>query len=133
MQSIADAGKSEVHFMIVTDLFEIAAGVTGLDDVARLPIVEIGQFRTGLFSRILKRAFDVAVSSVLLLAFPLVRLWSAAKGAGEGGRFRNVILAMPRVFTGKVSLVGLPLGSAARSGPGRSPADSSRHRILQGR
>jgi exopolysaccharide biosynthesis polyprenyl glycosylphosphotransferase len=68
MQSIADAGKKDVHFMIVTDLFEIAAGVTGLDDVARLPIIEMGQFRPGLLHRLLKRVFDVVVSSVLVIA-----------------------------------------------------------------
>ncbi len=63
----------EVHFRLVTDLFEIALGVTDVDDLAKLPIVEIGYGEPGVMHRITKRSMDVSISFVLfLIFFPLM-------------------------------------------------------------
>jgi exopolysaccharide biosynthesis polyprenyl glycosylphosphotransferase len=66
MEAITDARKDDVHFLIVTDLFEVAAGATGLDDLARLPIIEIGQVRSGLLNRAIKRLFDFVLSVMMI-------------------------------------------------------------------
>lgn len=66
MEAITDTRKDDVHFLIVTDLFEVAAGATGLDDLARLPIIEIGQVRSGLLNRAIKRLFDFVLSTVMI-------------------------------------------------------------------
>jgi exopolysaccharide biosynthesis polyprenyl glycosylphosphotransferase len=66
MEAITDTRKDDVHFLIVTDLFEVAAGATGLDDLARLPIIEIGQVRSGLLNRAIKRLFDFVLSTVVI-------------------------------------------------------------------
>ena len=64
---ISSVKERDVHYRMVTDLFEIATGTTSLDDMARLPIVEIGHGKPGLLYRLLKRALDVVVSLLLLL------------------------------------------------------------------
>ena len=72
---ISDSFGMEVHFSLVTDLFEIAIGGTGIDDLARLPIIELGHAQPGVLHRILKRSMDVIVSVLLLLILsPLMLL-----------------------------------------------------------
>ncbi|NOQ22695.1 MAG: exopolysaccharide biosynthesis polyprenyl glycosylphosphotransferase [Candidatus Aegiribacteria sp.] len=73
LEIISLVENTEVHYRLVTDLFEIALGVTDVDDLAKLPIVEIGYGEPGALHRITKRFMDVAISSVLLLVlFPLM-------------------------------------------------------------
>jgi len=86
MEAIADARKSDVHFRIVSDLFEIAAGASGLDELARLPIIEIGQVPTGLLNSALKRIFDIVVSLLLagLMSPVLVAVYLLLLAGGKG-------------------------------------------------
>lgn len=73
LEIISLVENTEVHYRLVTDLFEIALGVTDLDDLAKLPIVEIGYGEPGALHRITKRFMDVSISSILLLLlFPLM-------------------------------------------------------------
>ena len=75
LEVISAADKSEVHFRMVSDLFEISSTKTDLDDLARLPIIEIGHSPQGLFSKFVKRMFDIVFSLlliVLLLPFLLL-------------------------------------------------------------
>ncbi len=69
MAIISGVDDPGVHYRLVTDLFEIAMGITDLDDVARLPIIEIGYGRPGAAYRILKRCMDILMSAMLLLFF----------------------------------------------------------------
>jgi GT2 family glycosyltransferase/lipopolysaccharide/colanic/teichoic acid biosynthesis glycosyltransferase len=113
-----------VNFRLVPDSLEAIVGKTSIDPLDALPLVDIEYNIHKPSHKFAKRVFDVAVSTVLLLVvYPLVRLWTAAKGSGKAGRLSRGILAMPRVFTGEVSLVGLPVGSAAESKAVRSPGD----------
>lgn len=86
LEMISDIESEDVHFLLVSDLFEIATGLTGLDDLARLPIVDIGRSRNGLVQRFSKRVFDIAVSSVLIvLLSPLfVAIYAALLFGGRG-------------------------------------------------
>jgi len=73
LEIISIVEDKEVHYRLVTDLFEIALGVTDVDDLAKLPIVEIGYGEPGPLHRITKRFTDVSISSVLFLVlFPLM-------------------------------------------------------------
>lgn len=92
--------KEEIVFMLVTDLFEIAAGVGDLNSLSRMPVVEIGSSKKGAFSGITKRAIDLLVSPFLVILFaPLmliiwIVLFLSSKGSpvfrqtrvGKGGR-----------------------------------------------
>lgn len=67
LEVISAADKSEVHFRMVSDLFEISSTKTDLDDLARLPIIEIGHSPQGLFSKFVKRLFDIVFSLLLIV------------------------------------------------------------------
>ncbi len=64
---------NEVHFRLVTDLFEIVIGGADLDDLVKLPIIEIGYGKPGTVHRITKRTADILISLFLVvLLFPLM-------------------------------------------------------------
>ena len=67
LEIISLVENTEIHYRLVTDLFEIALGVTDLDDLAKLPIVEIGYGEPGVLHRITKRFMDISISFLLLL------------------------------------------------------------------
>ncbi|MBD3276827.1 MAG: exopolysaccharide biosynthesis polyprenyl glycosylphosphotransferase, partial [Candidatus Aegiribacteria sp.] len=73
MDIIASLGRRKIHYRLVTDLFEIAIGVTDFDDLAKLPIVEIGYGEPGPMHRSAKRIMDICLSVFLLvLTLPLM-------------------------------------------------------------
>lgn len=72
---ISSVTERRVHFRLVTDLFEIATNRTDLDNLLRLPIVEIGYGRPGLVNRFSKRLTDVLISSMLLTLFSPMMLF----------------------------------------------------------
>ena len=95
---ISSVKGRDIHYRMVTDLFEIATGTTSLDDMARLPIVEIGYGKPGFMYRFLKRTIDVVVSLLLLVVLaPLFALvWVLLRITAEGSpifRQRRVGLA----------------------------------------
>ena len=67
LEIISLVQNTEIHYRLVTDLFEIALGVTDVDDLAKLPIVEIGYGEPGALHRLTKRFMDVSISFLLLL------------------------------------------------------------------
>ncbi len=86
LEIISSVKNREVHYRLVTDLFEIAIGVTSDDDLARLPIVEIGYGEPGTMHRITKRFMDILVSSALiLLLLPLMTVIYFLQLAGKNG------------------------------------------------
>ncbi len=73
LEIISLVENTEVHYRLVTDLFEIALGVTDVDDLAKMPIVEIGYGEPGALHRVTKRFMDISISLVLILVlFPLM-------------------------------------------------------------
>ncbi|MBN1434891.1 sugar transferase [Candidatus Fermentibacterales bacterium] len=64
---IAEESSGKVHFRLATDLFSVATTETDLDNVARLPIIEIGPGGLSLAQRFAKRVVDILVSGLLLL------------------------------------------------------------------
>ncbi len=70
---ISNVTDTEVHFRLVTDLFEIAMGGTDLDDLVKLPIIEIGYGEPGTLHKITKRTVDILISIFMaVLLFPLM-------------------------------------------------------------
>ncbi|MFO8183018.1 MAG: sugar transferase [Candidatus Aegiribacteria sp.] len=73
LEIISSMEYTKIHYRLVTDLFEIALGITDIDDLAKLPIIEIGYGRPGPLHRFTKRAMDLAISTMLLvLTMPLM-------------------------------------------------------------
>ncbi len=66
---ISSISNRAIHFRLVTDLFEIAVSGTDIDDLARLPIIEIGQGKSGLMHRVVKRAMDITLCTLLIIVF----------------------------------------------------------------
>ncbi len=95
---ISSVKGRDIHYRMVTDLFEIATGTTSLDDMARLPIVEIGYGKPGFLYRFLKRTIDVLLSFLLLVVLAPVfgLVWLLLRLTTEGSpifRQRRVGLA----------------------------------------
>lgn len=73
LEIISLVKDTQIHYRLVTDLFEIALGVSDVDDLARLPIVEIGYGEPGVMHRVTKRFMDVSIASLMFLVlFPLM-------------------------------------------------------------
>lgn len=93
LEVISATESSDVHFRLVSDLFEISSTATDLDNLARLPIIEIGHSPRGFISRAVKRASDIAIaSSMLVLLSPfLVIIYLVLLAGGNGSPvFRQV-------------------------------------------
>jgi len=103
---IARSNNRDVNFRLVPNSLEAIIGKTRIDHLDNIPLVEIEYNIHKSINRTVKRIFDIAVSTPLLLfVYPFVRL---AKGNGKstlGQRF----LLIPQVFCGRLSIVGCPL------------------------
>lgn len=64
---ISEESTGKVHFRIVTDLFDITTAYTDIDNVARLPIIQVGQGGLSLSQRLTKRIVDVLVSIIFII------------------------------------------------------------------
>jgi O-antigen biosynthesis protein len=107
---IAHSSNRSVNFRMVPTSLEAIIGKTRIDDLDTLPLVEIDYNIHRLRNRIVKRGFDVAVSSLLLLtAYPIVRVLRMLRILRKTGPVTAACTLLPRVFGGDVSLVGLPL------------------------
>jgi exopolysaccharide biosynthesis polyprenyl glycosylphosphotransferase len=76
---LRDVRRSEVHVSIVPRYSDIFTSRAILDEIEGVPIVSLPAMRLGRASRVLKRGFDVVVSSVLLVVVaPLLALVALA-------------------------------------------------------
>ena len=72
---ISEESSGLVHFRLATDLFSVATTETDIDNVARVPIIEVGPGGLSLAQRTAKRFVDITLSLLLLLfALPLMLL-----------------------------------------------------------
>ncbi len=67
MVAINSVKSENVVFMVVTDLFEIASGAGSLEELSRIPVVEIGSARTGSYHKVVKRILDLILSLILIV------------------------------------------------------------------
>jgi exopolysaccharide biosynthesis polyprenyl glycosylphosphotransferase len=86
--------RPDVQISIVPRYFEIFTSNAFIDDVEGMPVVTLPPMRLGRSSRLLKRGFDVAISStaLLLLSPLLLAIAVAIKLDSRGG----VIYRQPR-------------------------------------
>jgi O-antigen biosynthesis protein len=107
-QILTVIGKSReqtVAFHLVPTTMEVIVGKASVDSLDNLPLVQIAYNIDKPFHRFTKRAFDLIISGLLLVSvYPLFRLSPAKKGT----RSKSFLSGLPQVFSGKMSLVGLP-------------------------
>lgn len=86
MEAINSVQTDEVVFMVVTDLFQIASGAGSLEELTRMPVVEIGSARTGSYHRAAKRLLDILLSLAFVAAMtPLMAvIWLLLLLQGKG-------------------------------------------------
>lgn len=93
LEVISSIDSQTVHFRVVSDLFEISVTPTDLDDLARLPIIEIGARGGGVLYSAVKRTADILLSLLLIaLLSPLLALVYIILALGGKGSpiFRQV-------------------------------------------
>jgi lipopolysaccharide/colanic/teichoic acid biosynthesis glycosyltransferase len=94
----------------VPNSLEAIIGKASIDELDTLPLVEIEYNIHKTVNRVVKRAFDVFGSSVLLvLVYPWMALYRLFGGMRKSGRLASSVLLLPQVFLGRLSFVGLPM------------------------
>jgi lipopolysaccharide/colanic/teichoic acid biosynthesis glycosyltransferase len=103
---IGKCKEQTVGFHLVPTTMEVIiskANVHSLDDI---PLVQITYNSNKLFHLFTKRVFDIVCSGLLLITvYPISLISSFIKGKRTGSFIRS----LPRVFSGKMSLVGAPI------------------------
>jgi len=86
MEAINSVRDENVVFMVVTDLFQIASGAGSLEELTRMPVVEIGSAGTGTYHQRAKRMLDLVLSLPLtvLLAPLMAVIWLLLLAGGKG-------------------------------------------------
>lgn len=116
---IARSRNRSINFRLVPGSLESIIGKTRIDELDTLPLVDIEYNIHRPANRLVKRLLDIVVGLLLLLTvYPFQRILRGG-GAGE----ESVILRIPDVLRGRLSLVGLPLGDAERAGKHPGNAD----------
>jgi hypothetical protein len=93
--------------LVSSDLVLSKASIDSLDDV---PVLDIDYNINKFLNKFSKRIFDIFLTIPLLIfVYPLVYFKKIF--GREIGNFGNKILLLPKVLTGKLSLVGRPLDS----------------------
>jgi GT2 family glycosyltransferase len=114
---IGRARNKSVNFHLVPNSLEVIIGRTHIDQLDDIPLIEIEYNIDRSLNRFLKRCFDLAGSSLLLLfAYPWIAI--GKRPEKETGRVRQQLLLLPRVLDGSMSLVGPPpfASGASRNG-----------------
>jgi GT2 family glycosyltransferase len=102
---IARAREFSVNFHIVPTSLEVIIGKASVDSIDGLPLVEITYNIEKPLNRFFKRIMDILISLILLIfVYPFFILKKTLTGFSDS-RF---ILNLPKVFSGKMSLVGSP-------------------------
>jgi len=107
---IARSNDRSVNYRLVPNSLEAIVGKTRIEELDTIPLLEIEYNLRKPTNRIMKRAFDLACSLVLLLtAFPMVWAGRMIRHSAPIGEVGTKILLLPQVFSGRISLVGRPL------------------------
>lgn len=124
----------EIHSHIVSDKVDYVIGKTTVDYLEDMPLIDVEVPYRNAWNRFMKRVIDICISFLLLVVLFIStmpgRLYNAGKskklsialGADEQNipvalyspyqqhRWKNLYQLMKKVFTGKISIVGAPLG-----------------------
>ena len=109
---IARSRNRSINFRLVPGSLESIIGKTSIDELDTLPLVDIEYNIHRPANRLVKRLMDFAAACLLLVTvYPVRRLFGK-----NGSAHDSVIMLLPDVVRGRLSLVGLPVGEAARGG-----------------
>ncbi len=101
-----------VNFHLVPNTLEVIIGKGSVDTLDELPLVQITYNIEKSSNRALKRAFDLAVSLLLLISvYPFVYFKRLIRETSRSA----FILQLPTVLAGRHSLVGPPAGITLRA------------------
>jgi lipopolysaccharide/colanic/teichoic acid biosynthesis glycosyltransferase len=108
---IARCKSRTVNFRLVPNSLEAIIGKASIDELDAIPLVEIEYNIHKPTNRFVKRLFDLAVGLILLhTLYPVKMLSLLLKGkARHAGSTRSWVVQLPKVVSGKLSFVGLPL------------------------
>ncbi|MEX1139046.1 MAG: glycosyltransferase [Bacteroidota bacterium] len=102
---IARTSGRSVNYHLVPTTMEVMIGKTTVDSLNDLPLVQISYNIERPGNKIMKRAMDLLISSMLLIStYPFVYFKRVLSGTSP----TTVLLALPEVFRGRKSLVGPP-------------------------
>jgi GT2 family glycosyltransferase len=112
-----------VNYRLVPDSLEAIIGRTRIDDLDVLPLVEIEYNIQKPLNRASKRLFDIVSSAcfIPLLYIPIRVAQLFGMRPRQGGAASRLLL-LPKVLSGDLSLVGLPLDAPRGKGVQRDPA-----------
>jgi len=97
-----------VNFHLVPNTLEVIIGKGSVDSLDELPLVQITYNLEKTSNRLLKRAFDLGFTLLLLIStYPFVYFKKLLKGTSPS----VFILQLPAVLAGRLSLVGPPIGA----------------------
>lgn len=96
-----------VNFRLVPNSLEVIIGKTHIDELGDIPFLDIEYNIDRTANRIVKRLFDIFVSTgALLLVYPLFALHGNSRTSF--GRFGKKVMLLPKVLKGALSIVGPP-------------------------
>lgn len=106
LNTISSFKNRNVQFKIVPSGKELILSrlTTNIDDIS---LIEIEYNINNKLNIFLKRTFDIVLSLLMLITiYPFVFLFKVLKG--KLGRHTSKLMYLPKVFTGKMSFVGIP-------------------------
>ena len=127
---IARSNDRNVNYRLVPNSLEAIIGKTRIDELDTLPLVEIEYNLHKAGNRVLKRAFDIVGSTLLLLTtYPIVWIGSHVASSPSRGLVGSRMLLLPQVFSGTLSFVGRPLSDSEGFSP-RNAKNAERNSYL---
>ena len=116
---IARSRNRSINFRLVPGSLDSIIGKTSIDELDTLPLVDIEYNIHHPVNRLVKRLTDIVVASLLLISvYPLRRFFGRKGDAPD-----SLILRIPDVLRGHLSLVGLPPGDGGLAGKRSGNAD----------
>ncbi len=105
MKIVSSCQDENVEFKLIGNNLDFLVGKSSVSILEDIPLFEINYNISNPLLRLVKIFFDYALASlVLFLIYPFIYL--IAKVSGRQSDFRNLILKVPKIFSGKFSFVG---------------------------
>jgi O-antigen biosynthesis protein len=110
MEIVSSCQNENVDFKVTGQSMDFLVGKTSVSMLDDVPLIELSYNISSPLMKFLKASFDyLAAAGVLLFVYPFIYLYS--KLSNKNSDFRNFILRVPEIYTGRVSFVG-PLNPA---------------------
>jgi GT2 family glycosyltransferase len=105
MTIVSHSQNDNIDFKLIGNNLDFLVGKTSVSILDDTPIIELNYNISGTMIKFIKRVFDVALSlTVLIFIYPYIYLLVLI--SGKRNEFQELILKIPRVFIGELSLVG---------------------------